>query len=110
MDENDDRAGGLLDDLLDQVKRVLGAFPEPHEGDVRAFPRCHRPDVLDLDLACDHFVSERGDDRHDESQAILALVRDQYTQMLGFAVAHSWAPRVPYPLPDLHNRPVGRGF
>ena len=41
------------------------------------------------DLARDHFVTERGDNRRDEGQAILALVRDQNAQMFGLAVAHS---------------------
>ena len=36
----------------------------------------------------DHFVTKSGDDRRDESQAILALVRDQNTQMIGLAVTH----------------------
>jgi hypothetical protein len=49
-------------------------------------------DVLYLYLARDHFVPERGDDRRDEGQAILALVRDQNAQVLGFAVAHLCLP------------------
>ena len=88
VDEGDHRAGGLVHDLLDQVKRVLGALAEADEGDVRPLPRRHRSDVLHLDLARDHLVPERGDDRRDEGQAILALVRDQNAQMLGLAVAH----------------------
>jgi hypothetical protein len=33
-------------------------------------------------------VPESGDDGRDESQAILALVRDQNSQMIGLAVTH----------------------
>jgi PAS domain-containing protein len=115
---------------------MLGALAQTDEGDVRPFPRRHRSDVLDLDLARDHLVPERGDDRRDERQTILALVRDQNTEMLGLAVAHlgsalvadsptqrsrknsQTAPRavsteimrVLYPLPVVHNRPFCRDF
>jgi hypothetical protein len=44
---------------------MLGAFAETDEGYVRPFPRRHSSDVLDVDLAGDHFVPERGDDRSD---------------------------------------------
>jgi hypothetical protein len=30
VDQDDDRAGGLLHDLLDQLERVPGALAEPH--------------------------------------------------------------------------------
>ena len=75
-----------------KVKGVLGTRPEPHERDVRAFPRSHGSDVLHFDLARDHLVPKRGDDRSHERQAILALVRDQHAQMLGFAVAQPASP------------------
>ena len=88
MDEGDDGAGGLVHDLLDQVESVLGAFAKTDQGYVRSFPGRHSSDVLHFDLARDHFVTESGDDRRDEGQPILALVRDQNAQMLGFAVAH----------------------
>jgi len=71
---------------------MLGALAEADEGDVRPFPRRHCSDVIHLDLARDHFVPERGDDRRDEGQAILALVRDQNAQVLGLAVAHLCVP------------------
>ena len=88
VDEGDDRARGLVHDLLDQVESVLGAFAETDEGYVRPFPRRHGSDVLHFDLARDHLVPESGDDGRDESQAILALVRDQNTQMISLAVTH----------------------
>jgi hypothetical protein len=72
---------------------VLGALPEADEGDVGAFPRRHCSDVLNLDLARDHLLPERGDDRRDERQAIRALVRDQHAQMRGLTMTHS-APTV----------------
>ena len=84
--QDDHRAGRLLDDLLDQAECVLGALAQPDERHVRSLPGCHGTDVFDVDLACDHLVPERGDDRRDEGQAILALVRDQHTQMLGLEV------------------------
>ncbi len=89
VDEGDDRARGLVHDLLDQVESVLGAFAETDEGYVRPFPRRYGSDVLHFDLSRDHLVTESGDDRRDDSQAILSLVRDQNTQMIGLAVTQS---------------------
>jgi hypothetical protein len=37
-------------DLVDQFERMLGAFAEADEGDVRPFPRRDCSDVLHLDL------------------------------------------------------------
>jgi hypothetical protein len=67
---------------------MVGALAQTDQRDIRPLPGGHRPDVFDLDLARDHLVPERSDDRSYERQAILALVRDQNTEMLGFAVAH----------------------
>jgi hypothetical protein len=64
------------------------ALAETNEGDVRPLACRHRSDVLHLDLARDHLVPQSGDDRRDERQAILALVRDQHAQMLGLTVTH----------------------
>ena len=96
-----------MDDLLDQVERVLGALAEPDERDVGSLPGGHGPDVLDLDLARDHLVSERGDDRRDQRQAILPLVGDQHAQMLGLAIAHggsSWSVLSRYPFCQTSRR------
>jgi hypothetical protein len=108
VDEGDDRAGGLVHDLLDQVESVLGAFAETDEGYVGPFPRRHGSDVLHCDLVRDHFVTERGDNRRDEGQAILALVRDQNTEMFGLAVAYLRRPRVEatQPRPVRHSCPM----
>ena len=86
--QDDDRAGGLAHDLVDQLERVLGAVTEPDEGDVGALTGGDGAHVVDLDLARDHLVSEGGHDRGDESQPILSLVGDQDTEMLGLAIAH----------------------
>jgi hypothetical protein len=88
VDEDDYRAGGLVHDLLDQFKRVLGALAEPHQGDVGSLPGGHRPHVSDFDLAGDHLVPQPGDDRCDQGQAISPLVGDQHAQMFGLAIAH----------------------
>jgi len=63
VDQDDHRTGGLLDDLLDQTKGVLGAFPEPDESYVGSLPRRDGPHVLDLDFARNHLAPEGGDDR-----------------------------------------------
>ena len=89
VEQGDHRARCLVDDLLDQTERVLRALAEPDERDVRTLLRGHGADELDVDLTRDHLVPERGDDLRNELQAILALVRDQYPQMFGLAVAHS---------------------
>jgi hypothetical protein len=88
VEENNHRAGGFLDDLLDESERMLGAPAKPDEGDVGSLTRSHRTNLVDFDLACDHFVPKSSDDRHDERKAILTLVRDQNAEMLGFAIAH----------------------
>jgi hypothetical protein len=44
--------------------------------------------VFDFDLSGDHLVSQRGHDRCDESEAILALVGDQDAQIVGLSVAY----------------------
>ena len=88
VDEGDHRAGGLPHDPLDQSERVIGALSEPDQRDVGSLPRGHRTDVFDVDLARDHLVPERCDDRSNERQAVLALVGDQDAQMLGFPVGH----------------------
>jgi hypothetical protein len=67
--------------------RPRGVRAEPDQRDVRSLPRGHGADVLDLDLARDHFVPERGDDRGDESEPILPLVGDQHAEVLSVAVA-----------------------
>jgi hypothetical protein len=83
VQEHDHRASGLADDLLDQRQGMLGTCPQPDKRDVGSFPARHGPDVLDLDLSCDHLVAERHDDRDNELEPVLALVGDEHTQVLG---------------------------
>jgi hypothetical protein len=56
---------------------VLGALTESDERDVGSFAGGHGAYVFDVDLAGDHLVSERDDDRGDERKAVLTLVGDQ---------------------------------
>ena len=88
MEQDDHRTGGLLHDLLDQVERVFGALAESDKRDVRPLPGGDGPDVLDIDLACDHLVPECGDDRRYRHKVIRSFVRDQYAQMFGFPMGH----------------------
>ncbi|HEV8565139.1 MAG TPA: hypothetical protein VGR41_09490 [Actinomycetota bacterium] len=88
MEENDHRAGRLLDDLLDQLERMGGAFPESDERDVGLLPGRHGADIGDVDLPSNHLVSKPSDDRRDERQAVLSLVRDENPEMVNLAVAH----------------------
>ena len=56
---------------------MVGALAEPDEGDVWALDGGHRRDVLDVDLACDHLVTQSGNDRRNEREAVFPLVGDQ---------------------------------
>jgi hypothetical protein len=76
--ERDDRAGCLVDDLLDQLQRVLGAFTEAYERNVRVLARRHRPDLGYLDLRDEHLVPQPGDDCRDIGKTILTLVGDEH--------------------------------
>ena len=77
VQQDDYGAGGLAHDLLDQFKRVLRTLSEADQRDVRPFPRGHRADVVDVDLAGDHLVAQGDHDRCDEREAVFALVSDQ---------------------------------
>jgi hypothetical protein len=77
VQQSDHRAGGLADDLVDQLKRMLRVRSQPHQRDIGSLQSGHRPHVLDFDLPRDHLMTERGYDRGNERQAILALVCDQ---------------------------------
>jgi hypothetical protein len=86
--EDDDRAGGLAHDLVDEVERMGGAFTESDERDVGALASGHGAHICCVDLSRDHLVAQRDHDRGDQRQAILALVGDEDAQVVGFAVAH----------------------
>ena len=83
MQKRDDGAGSLVDDLVDQLEGMLRAGPKSDERNVRALTGSDNADVLDLNLASDHLVPQRDDDRNDEIETILALVRDKNSQMVG---------------------------
>jgi hypothetical protein len=78
MEERDDRAGRLVDDLLDQLQRMLRALAEADERNVWVLARCHRPHLAHLDLRDEHLVPEPGDDGRDIGKTILALVGDEH--------------------------------
>ena len=72
VEERNDRARRLVDDLLDQLERMLRARSETDERDIRLFARRDRADFADLDLRCDHLVSEAADDVGDDDQAVMS--------------------------------------
>ena len=82
-EQRDHRAGGLVHDLRDQLERVLGAQPEPDQGDVGALPRGHGADLSDVDLAGDHLMAEAGHDLGEQLEPVPPLVRDQDAEVLG---------------------------
>ena len=60
-----------------------------NQRDVGPFPRRHGAHLGDIDLACDHLVAQGHHDRRDESEPILALVRDQHAQVIRLSIAHA---------------------
>ena len=70
-----------MHDLRDQLQCVLGAEPEPDEGDVGVLPRGHRADFSDVDLAGDRLMAETGHDLGEQLETVSSLVRDQHTQV-----------------------------
>ena len=92
MEQDDHRAGRFTNDLVDQGECVLGALSEADERNIGALSGGRRADVLHIDLARDHLMPERDDDRSDERQPILALIRDKDTQVLCFARTHQGRP------------------
>ena len=96
-EQRDHRAGGLVDDLRDQLERVLGAEPEPDERDVGVLSRGHRADLAHVDLAGDHLVAEPGDDLSEQLEPVAPLVRDQDAEVLALNQ------------PDWTGAPLARG-
>ena len=87
-EQRDHRAGGLADDLRDQVERVVGGEAEPDERDVRLLARGDRGDLSDVDLAGDHLVAEPGDDLGEQLEPVAPLVRDQDAEVLTLVLEH----------------------
>ena len=69
-----------MDDLGDQLERMLRAQPEPHQGDIRPLARGHGPDLPHLDLAGDHLMTKPSDDLGEEIESRPLLVRDQHSE------------------------------
>ncbi len=81
MQECDDRAGRLVNDLFDQFERVLREpRAEANEGNVRLFARGHRSNFADLDLGSDHLVPKAGNKGRDIGQPIMALVSHEHPE------------------------------
>jgi hypothetical protein len=78
-----------VNDLRDELERVLGAQPQPDQGDVGALPCSDGADRSDVDLARDHLMAQAGDDLCEQLEPVPPLVRDQNTEMLGFVGGHS---------------------
>jgi hypothetical protein len=71
-----------MDDLLDQLERMLRGQAEPDQRDVGMFPCRYLADCFDVGLAGDHFVPEARDDLCEQVKAVAPLVRDQDTEVL----------------------------
>ena len=77
LEQDDHRAGGFADNLVDQFECVVGALAEPNKRNIGALSRGRRADILDLDLAGDHLMTEAHDDRSNKRQTVFALIGDQ---------------------------------
>jgi hypothetical protein len=61
---------------------------QPDERDVRPLSRGHRPDLLDLDLACDDLVPEPGHDLGEQLEPLAFLVGYQDTEPTNRVLGH----------------------
>jgi hypothetical protein len=82
------RAGRLLDDAVDQLQGMSNVVSYADERDIGLNAVREVSDVCTLDLAGDDFVTERGDERCDDGEALLPLVRDQNAEMMCGMVHH----------------------
>jgi hypothetical protein len=87
-EERDHRTRSVSDDLRDRLERVLRARAEPDERDVWVLASGRRPDVPDVDLACNHLVAEPGDHLGELLEPIPPLVRDQHPKMWSLVARH----------------------
>ena len=67
---------------------MVGGEAEPDERDVGLLLRGDRADFLDVDLACDHLVTESGDDLGEQLEAVASLVGDQDAEVLDPVLGH----------------------
>jgi hypothetical protein len=65
-----------MDDLADQLERVLGGGPEHDQGYIGPLPHRRRAGPLDSDLAGDHLVAEVGDEVGEQIEPVLTFVRN----------------------------------
>ena len=91
--QRDDGAARFLDDLLDQLERMLRGEAETDERDIGVLTRCHRSHRRHVDLARDHFVPQARDDLCEHLEPVAALVRDQDAQRLNVVRGYWCGPR-----------------
>jgi hypothetical protein len=72
---------------------MLRGDSEPDERDIRVFSCGRSTNVFDVDLACDHIVSEPDHNLGEQLEALSLFVRDQNPKVRGFE--------------RRHNRPLG---
>jgi hypothetical protein len=88
VQKRDNRAGGLVDDLLDQLERMLRARTETDERNIRLFARRYWSNLADLveerSPRARDWRQETGDKGRDIGQAVLALVSDEHAETIHF--------------------------
>ena len=67
---------------------MLGVQAKPDQRDVGPLAGCHRADLRDVDLACDHLVPEPGHDLCEQLEPLAFLVGDQDTEMANRGLGH----------------------
>jgi hypothetical protein len=89
MQQNDHRAGGLTNDLLDQSERVFRALTEPNQRDLRSLPGGHGPHLVHIDFPRDDLVPEHVNDQRDQRdqrREVFTLVGDRHPWMLACTI------------------------
>ncbi len=86
--QGDHRAGGLADDLGDQLERVIRGQAEADESHVGMLACGDRGDLAHVDLTRDHLVAEPGHNLGEQLEPVAPLVRDQDAKMLALVLEH----------------------
>jgi hypothetical protein len=80
IDERNDGARSLMDDLRDLLERVLAIEAQPHERDLCVRASTERPDLTDVDGAPNDLMAEGFDQRRNPVESVVLLVSDQHLQ------------------------------
>ncbi len=83
MQKHDNRARRLMNNLVNQLQRMLRARTQTHQRNIRPLPGSNSTNILNIDLTSDHLMTKRSHNRHHKIKTILTLISDQNPQMIG---------------------------